>query len=232
MKHIRFTCLFPIVLLVCTVFSAAAQGRTHRLFRPDKPEEWYTFLEGAGKNSDPQDVFKFEKKVLHFAGPGNGYIATTRKYADFHLTLQFRWGERKFGAAEKEKRNSGIQYHVDLYDGDQIWPRSIEFQVQEGDVGDFWMTDGTTIVHNGTPTPAMPANAYNRVKFTNAERPVGQWNKAEIIVQDGKITHRLNGVVVNGGLLGNTREGQIVLQTEGAEIFFKNVKIRELAKKQ
>ena len=38
-------------------------------------------------------------------------------------------------------------YHVILYSGDKVWPRSLEYQVQEGDCGDFWMTDSTTIRH-------------------------------------------------------------------------------------
>jgi hypothetical protein len=96
--------------------------------------------------------------------------------------------------------------------------------VQEGDCGDFWMTDSPTIIHNDTLTP-LQKNAFNVVKIKNAEKPTGEWNEATIIVKDGNITHLLNGEVVNTARLGNTKEGNIVLQSEGAEIYYRNVRI-------
>jgi hypothetical protein len=66
------------------------------------------------------------------------------------------------------------------------------------------------------------------MKFSDAEKSHGQWNKVEVIVKDGKITHRINGMVVNEGSDPSVIEGNIVLQSEGAEIFYKNVSITEL----
>ena len=60
------------------------------------------------------------------------------------------------------------------------------------------------------------------IKSKDAEKPNGEWNKAEVIVKDGKITHLLNGEIVNTAKLGNTKDGTIVLQSEGAEIYYRN----------
>jgi hypothetical protein len=160
------------------------------------------------------------------SGEDFGYITTNSKYSDFHLILEFKWGEKKYPPRENEKRDAGILYLSDFYSGDKIWPRSIEFQIQEGDCGDFWMTDSTTIVFQNRITE--PKNWHREVKFSDAEKPHGQWNKVEVIVKGGKITHKINDVVVNEGSDPSVKEGAIVLQSEGAEIFYKNVSLTEL----
>ncbi len=44
-------------------------------------------------------------------------------------------------------RDSGILY--DIQGPNKVWPRSIEFQINEGCTGDFWMTDGAALNRNG-----------------------------------------------------------------------------------
>ena len=56
---------------------------------------------------------------------------------------------------------------------------------------------------------------------------VGEWNTTEAICQDGMITSKVNGTQVATGK-GELMEGQIGLQSEGAEIHFKNIKIKVL----
>lgn len=167
-----------------------------------------------------------DKNIIHVSGQDFGYIATKQKYSNFHLTVWFKWGEKKYPPREKDKRDAGILYLADLYSGDKIWPRSIEFQIQEGDCGDFWMTDSTTIVFNGHVTP--PQNWHHEIKTINAEEPNGKWNKAEVIVNKGKITHILNGKIVNEGSDPSVKEGQIMIQSEGAELYYKDVSIEVL----
>lgn len=211
---------------VISFLSSYNSGKKTRLFLPDKKNEWHSFLSQSGKNNDLKNVFRFEGDVLHVSGEEFGYVVTEKKYGNFHLTVEFKWGEKKYPPRENEKRDAGILYHVDLYSGDKIWPRSLEYQVQEGDCGDFWMTDSTTIRHNDTLT--QPKNWLRAAKFKDAEKPNGQWNKAEVIVKNGTITHLVNGQVVNTAGLGNTKEGQILLQSEGAEIFYRNAEVEEL----
>jgi hypothetical protein len=196
-----------------------------KLFLPNQRGEWYTFLTQS-KDKDPKKVFQFDGDVLHVSGEEFGYITTNKKYGDFHFTVEFKWGEKKYAPRLNAKRDAGIMYHVIFYNGDKIWPRSLEYQVQEGDCGDFWMTDSTTIRHHDTLT--SPRNGFRVAKSSDAEKPNGEWNKAEVIVKDGKITHLLNGKMVNSGELGNTKEGTILLQSEGAEIYYRNAEVEVL----
>ena len=215
-----------IPLLLATLLTDTfGQAIKQRLFQPQS-NDWYLFLSKTGKNNDPLKVFKFEEDILHVSGEDFGYISTNEKYRDFHLTLEFRWGEKKFPPRENEKRDAGVLYLVDYYSGDKIWPRSIEFQIQEGDCGDFWMTDSTTIIYQNKIT--KPENWHRELKFSDAEKPRGEWNKVEVIVKGGRITHKLNGKVVNEGSDPSVKDGNIVLQSEGAELFYRNVTIEEL----
>lgn len=219
------------ILYVSVCFSTLAllglnkKPVTTPLFRADQKSEWHTFLEKSGMNNDPKKVFQFNKNELFVSGEEFGYITTEKKYSDFHFTVEFKWGEKKYPPREKEKRDAGIMYHVDFAKGDRVWPRSLEFQVQEGDCGDFWMVDSTTIVYNDTLT--TPKNYFRIAKTKEAERPNGQWNTAEVIVKNGLITHLLNGEIVNTAKLGNTKTGTILLQTEGAELIYRNAEVTE-----
>ncbi|MDB5120700.1 MAG: hypothetical protein JWN56_1918 [Sphingobacteriales bacterium] len=225
MKQKLFIILCGIGLSVGSTANAQS-GKVKSLFTPNNKNEWHTFIEGAGKNNDPLQVFKFEKNVLHASGERFGYVITEKSYSNFHLSLEFKWGEKKYPPREKDKRDGGVLYHSVLYSGDKIWPRSLEFQIQEGDCGDFWLTDSVTMTHADTLTKSE--GGHRVVKTKNAEKPNGQWNKVEVIVKDGIITHKLNGEVVNTGKNPSVPGGQIVLQSEGAEIYYRDIKLEEL----
>ena len=120
--------------------------------------------------------------------------------------------------------DNGILYHV--VDNDKVWPRSVECQIQEGDCGDFWLIDSVTIVMDGARTQATKNTRIAKKK--DNEKPTGQWNKLEIVAQNGKCTHIMNGVVVNEGTDASLRSGRILIQSEGAEIYFRKVEITEL----
>lgn len=214
------------LLFAMLPFCFLTAQKKEQLFRPNDKDAWYSYTPESGRNNDTGNVFDVGKKKIHVSGKEFGYLSTKKSYGDFHLSLEFKWGEKKYPPRENAKRDAGILYHVDYYDGDIIWPRSLEYQIQEGDCGDFWMTDSTTIVYKGMMT--KPGENINAVKTLDAEKPHGKWNKAEVIVKGGEITHLLNGKVVNTGSLGSTKSGQIVIQSEGAELYYRNIVVEEL----
>lgn len=62
----------------------------------------------------------------------------------------------------------------------------------------------------------------------DAEKPLGEWNRLECLVQDGEITVILNGVEVNHAQNVHPRRGKIQVQSEGAEIFFRKIELLPL----
>jgi Domain of Unknown Function (DUF1080) len=226
----KYSTTLLIVLLCFVVNIIFAQKARTRIFKSNQPNEWYTFLEKSEKNNDPHAVFKFEDDVIHASGEEFGYLATQKEYSNFHLSLEFKWGEKKYPPRMNEKRDAGVLYHTNFYDGDKIWPRCLEYQIQEGDCGDVWLVDSVVVMHRGKQT--IPMNWIRGEKYLNNEKPNGKWNKVEVIVNQGKFIHLLNGKVVNEGELINTKKGHILLQTEGAEVFYRNVNIEEFTNKQ
>ncbi len=62
----------------------------------------------------------------------------------------------------------------------------------------------------------------------DVEKPVGEWNRLECIVEGATITVILNGVTVNRCVDVRPRKGRIQVQSEGAEIFFRRIDLRPL----
>ncbi|MBN8826344.1 MULTISPECIES: DUF1080 domain-containing protein [unclassified Spirosoma] len=219
----------PVIFLCFVTSVGVAQKAPTPIFNANHKNEWYTFLSESGKNHDPHAVFTFEGDVIHVSGEEFGYIATNKEYSNFHLRVEFRWGEKKYPPRVNDKRDAGILYHADFYNGDKVWPRCLEYQIQEGDCGDVWMVDSVMVMHRGKQT--TPMNWIRGQKELNNEKPNGEWNTAEVIVNKGKFIHMLNGKKVNEGELINTQKGHILLQSEGAEVFYRNASIREFTDK-
>ena len=65
----------------------------------------------------------------------------------------------------------------------------------------------------------------NTKKTHFAERPIGEWNEYEIIVDHGMVTLKVNGEVLNEATEVAQLPGKIALQSEGAEIHFRNIRL-------
>jgi len=64
----------------------------------------------------------------------------------------------------------------------------------------------------------------------DVESPTGQWTRVEVVCDGDSITNIVNGRVVNKAIRSNLTSGKILLQSEGAEIFFRRVDLEPLAK--
>ncbi|OQP64436.1 hypothetical protein A3860_20930 [Niastella vici] len=214
-----------LILLWAVIFVGNANAqKVQSLFNGKDLAGWYSFIKNRGKNNDSAGVFSVKDGLLHITGQEFGYIVTERKFTDFHLTVEFKWGEKKYPPRENRVRDNGILYYV--VDSDRVWPRSIECQIQEGDCGDFWLIDSVTLVIDGARTQATKNTRITKKK--DNEKPTGEWNRLEIIAQKGKCTHIMNGEVVNEGTDASLRTGRILIQSEGAEIYYRKVDISAL----
>jgi len=62
----------------------------------------------------------------------------------------------------------------------------------------------------------------------DVEKPGGQWNRIEAVCDGDKITNIVNGVVVNVGTNSSLQRGKIIFQSEGAEVYFRKIRIAPL----
>jgi hypothetical protein len=211
-----------------------------------------------GLNNDPLKVFSVIDHegyhCLRISGQHFGGISTTEQYANYHLRLKFKWGEEKSAPRKTNKRDSGVLYHAVGGHGADFgfWMRSQEYQVQEGDCGDYWgvaggsfdvrarMLDSASYVYD----PKGELYTFNEIssagrrcmRSADMEKP-GKWNVIEIYCLGDTAVHLLNGEVVmalvHSGQLQNGRvipltAGKIQLQSEGAEIFYRDIDIQPI----
>ena len=240
--------------------ACAADGDAVRLFNGKDLSGWYVFLKGLGRNNDPDKVFTVQDGVLRVSGQHWGGLTTEKDYENYHLVVEFKWGDKTWPNREKNARDSGILLHGVGEDGayNGTWLESVECQMIEGGTGDFILVSGKNkprmtaeveqlgnqfYYKKGVPARQFPPGRINwwgrdpewkDVKGfrgkRDVEKPVGEWNTVECVCDGDTITNILNGEVVNVGTQSSHTRGRITLQTEGAEVFFRKVELKPLKK--
>jgi hypothetical protein len=62
----------------------------------------------------------------------------------------------------------------------------------------------------------------------DVESPHGEWTRLEVIADGDRVTNVVNGTVVNEGTRSSLTEGRILVQSEGAEIYFRRIDLEPL----
>ncbi len=73
---------------------------------------------------------------------------------------------------------------------------------------------------------ALPQPAGYRSPKGEVENPHGQWNVLELYADGDKVKYIVNGKVPNEGAGAKPSRGRILFQSEGAEVFFRNIELR------
>ncbi len=172
--------------------------------------------EAAKAGIKPESVWTVENGILICKGNPVGYIRTKEKFTNYVLKVQWR-----FNPVTKKAGNSGVLLR--MVGEDKVWPKSVEAQLQSGSAGDFWNIDNVKMT-------AEPSRTNGRnTKHTHAsERPIGEWNEYEIIVNHGDVILNVNGEELNRAKDVEEVAGYICLQSEGAEIQFRDIRLAPL----
>ncbi len=239
------------IFLQVVLFVSVGYSQPVDLFNGKDLSGWDTFLPKTGLNNDPKKIFSVVdidgKPAMKISGEEFGGVSTVSEYADYHLTVEFRWGQAKYAPKLNDKRDSGLLYHGvgEHGAGDGYWLRSQEFQVQEGDCGDYWGVAGGSFdipvmkkdknyiySANGDMFTFNETSALGRhvIKSPDAEKPSGQWNTLELYCFGDSAIHVVNGVVVMKLYRSNLKKGKIQFQSEGAEVYYRNIKIEKITK--
>jgi hypothetical protein len=168
------------------------------------------------KDENQGSVWSVRDGVLSCSGTPAGYIRTERTFTNFVLKLEWRWAD-----ANAQRMNSGVLLR--LQEPDKVWPRSIEAQLASTHAGDFWCIDDFPM------TTEDSRRKGRRTEHSHAnERPVGEWNEYEIIVDGTNVTLNVNGDTLNRAWDCQEVAGHIALQSEGAPIQFRGIRIAEI----
>ena len=276
MKTLHYLSIsISIFLLSCSSQSTSTDNAWQNLFNEKDLNGWDTYLGPAydtlqnkhdtlnvpGLNNDSHHVFSVVnedgKPAIRIDGSHNGGISTLQEFENYHLKLEFKWGQLKWHPRKDRKRDSGLLYHaVGPHGADYgFWMRSQELQIQEGDCGDYWGVAGGMMdipAKGDAPEkyvydPKAPLldfrgkSEHGRrcIKNPDAEKPTGEWNTVDIYCKGDTAVHVINGVV--NMILYHSRQfdgekeipltkGKIQIQSEGAEVYYRNIRLTPIDK--
>jgi hypothetical protein len=214
-------CLFtlPLLLLTLGLGFVGAEEKDHKLFNGKDLSGWRVFL--SDSKAKPEDCFTVKDGVIECSGKPSGYIITEKEYGNYILELEWKWGE---GAKKMKSPNSGVLLHVT--GKDMIWPKSAEAQLMSGNAGDFWLIGGFKLqVDKSRQDPRIERHYFKMKTDKPVEKPLGEWNSYRIECKGDTITLFVNGVKLNEGSNSELQKGKIALQSEGAPISFRNIRL-------
>jgi hypothetical protein len=191
------------------------------LFNGKNLDGWTFVL--ADRKAKMEDVWAVrDGGILYCKGNPRGYLLTKRNdFENYELTLQYRWPPGTPGG------NNGVLVHTTDPGALGIWPRSHEVQLNNGHAGDIWVI-GTTIE---IPNPEGRIRERRHLNLTDgSEKKLGEWNDLRIVCDGDELTIYVNGDKVNYARKLSQTKGAISLQSEGAEIEYRKIELKQLKK--
>lgn len=177
-----------------------------------------------------ENTWNLKGEELICSGNPIGVVRSERKYANFILHIE--WKHMEAGG------NSGTFVWSDAEPGVNRLPNGVEVQMLELEWVNLNKRDGKTppiaYVHGEVfgvgGVELIPDNprGTRSMSVENRCKGKGEWNTYEVVCVDGTIKLSVNGKFVNGISKSSKNNGYICLESEGAEIHFRNIKIIEL----
>ena len=203
-----------LLAIVSVMFVASA------CFADDK-DDWIPLFNGrdltglkvqfkdADKDADPAKTFSVKDDVLVVSGKPTCYIYTDKSYSNY--VIRYDW---RFPEGSSPESNSGCLVHIQL--PHKVMPKCIEPQGRYKDHGKLFF-----IGMKGKAT-------FDEAAHKKALKPMGEWSTTEVTCKaDGSISVKLNGVPISNTKTELT-SGPIGFQSEGFEVHFRNIKIKQL----
>jgi hypothetical protein len=236
-----------LVLIAFTTGAFSQKEKVNMLSKKEKKEGWVLLFDGKsaegwrGYNlpAFPEKGWVVEEGLLHVIGSskgeagGGGDLLYEKKFRNFELSLEWKVAEGG---------NSGIFYLAQEIPGEPVWKSAPEMQILDNEkhpdakLG----VDGNRAA--GSLYDLIPGDM-------KAVKPAGEWNKVKVLVYKGTVVHYVNEkqvleyhlwtedwkkMVLNSKFkdyqwfLNTAEEGYIVLQDHGDDVWFRNIKIREM----
>lgn len=195
------------------------------------------------------------QKVIRISGEGFGAITSQAEYENFHVQLMFKWGKNTWGPKKGKPKDSGLLYFCTGPDGADYgnWMRSQEFQVEQSNVGDYWgvaggfeeipadkINDSEYVYRRGAAllTFRDKTNVGRHcIKKGDSEKPAGEWNTIDLYCHGDTSVHIVNGKVMmilyksqqwDNGKAYPLTKGKLQIQSEGAEVYYKHIRIQPI----
>lgn len=248
-----------LLLAVCLIASTAYSQK--KLFNGKNLKNWDIHLgapikgfEDLAKKATPESTYQVVEvdgqKMIRVSGDIFASLATKSEFENYHLRLEFKWGEKVYGM-----RNSGLLYHSygDFGAAFGTWMANIEHQLMHDNLGDTYLMantyceskviksgDGKNYMYDPQGQPlsfSETDNGRSIKKAFDAEKPLGQWNTVDLYCYGQTVIHVVNGQAVmvntNCSKLENGKKvpltkGKIQLQSEGGEFYIRKIEVKKI----
>jgi hypothetical protein len=188
-------------------------------------------LKGWVNVNTAEDTWRVKNGVLICSGHPIGVMRSEKPYENFVLHIE--WMHVEPGG------NSGVFVWSSAQPNPTTrLPDGVEVQMLELDWVKLNTRDGRTpplaYVHgelfgvNGVKTVPDNPRGERSMSVENRARPRGEWNTYDVVAVDGVIKLSVNGKFVNGISRSSQKKGYLCLESEGAEIHFRNITLLEL----
>jgi hypothetical protein len=219
--------VFSLIVLVCLHHPARAEDTPvfRDLFNGKDLTGWVNV-------NTAKDTWTVRDGLLICSGQPIGVMRTDRQYENFILHIE--WRHMQAGG------NSGVfAWSSGVVAEGRRLPKGLEVQMLELDwVNQRKLKDGTlppvAYVHGElfgagglTVTPDNPRGERSK-SLENRCKGKGEWNVYDVVCVDGVVKLSVNGKFVNGVRNASVKKGYLCLESEGAEIHFRNIRIMEL----
>lgn len=178
------------------------------------------------------DTWSVKDGLLVCKGHPIGVMRTDRQYENFLLHIE--WRHMVAGG------NSGVFAWSEgtVPEGRRL-PKGMEIQMleldwvnqhkdKEGNPAPIAYVHGELFGANGLKTVPDNPRGERSKSFENRCKGKGEWNVYDVVCVDGVVKLSVNGKFVNGVSRASVKKGYLCLESEGAEIHFRNIKIMEL----
>ncbi|MFG0263171.1 MAG: DUF1080 domain-containing protein [Novipirellula sp. JB048] len=229
-------CSLAVFIPLALVFGFAAGASeptapAKSLFNGTDLSGWHADVPSQDNASEVKPSFIARDGMLVSLGTPLGHLITDAVHQDYRLVVEYRF--------PGEPGNCGVLVHAStpraLYN---MFPKSIEVQMNHQHAGDFWCIVEDITVPNMVERRGPKENwgitegkARRILNLTDdSEKPLGQWNEMVIECLGDEVKVWVNGDMVNHGSQCTATKGLIAIQADGAEVEFRKLEIESIQK--
>lgn len=219
--------LLQVALLVCSLSPAwAAEEGFVSMFNGRDLSGWTNI------NCAPES-WSVKEGNIHCTGRPVGALRTLRQYENFIIEAEWRhlssggnsgmfmWGTAISAPGVPFLR--GIEVQVLDHGYAERWEK------ENGKKSDWFTTHGDVFpIHGATMKPHGPHRGDRSFPTEERSKRSPEWNHYRVVASNGVLRLSVNGKEVSGGSECNYRKGYLALESEGAPVEFRNLRIKEL----
>lgn len=220
------------LFIFATLFACKpSEPKIQHLFNGIDLSGWRADVPKADNNPSIEKSFIVRDSLLVSMGEPRGHLITDSVFQNYRLEVEYRFSAKP--------GNCGVLVHAStprvLF---EMFPKSLEVQMQHEDAGDFWC------IHEDISVPNMlarrgPKEEWGSTKgkkrrilnlTDGSENPLGDWNQMVVECVADTIKVWVNNNLVNYGYNCSATKGQIAVQAEGAEVEFRKIDLTPIEK--